>query len=82
MASNILSIEGIYKETKDKTKSDFKYFLMDKIKEKVKIDNIDELNYIDDRKALENILLLFNIATIADCLILEAILAFGKPIRL
>lgn len=64
VASNILSIEGIYKETKDKTKSDFKYFLMDKIKEKVKIDNIDELNYIDDRKPLENILLLFNIATI------------------
>ena len=49
-------------ESETKTKSGFK----DSLKEKIKIDtaNIGELNYIDNRKELENILLLFNIATI------------------
>jgi len=49
-------------ESETKTKSGFK----DSLKKKIKIDtaNIGELNYIDDRKELENILLLFNIATI------------------
>ncbi|MFC2747705.1 MAG: DUF262 domain-containing protein [Campylobacter concisus] len=64
VASNILSIEKIYNETKDKTKSGLEGFLRDKIKEKIEIDEIGGLNYIDDRKVLENILLLFNIATI------------------
>ena len=49
-------------ESETKTKSGFK----NSLKEKIKIDkaSIGELNYIDNRKELENILLLFNIATI------------------
>ncbi|WP_122874589.1 DUF262 domain-containing protein [Campylobacter showae] len=67
--SNIMTLynefeSGAWLKTKSetKTKSGFK----DSLKEKIKIDtaNIGELNYIDNRKELENILLLFNIATI------------------
>ena len=72
VASGISNIMTLYNEfesgawlkteSETKTKSGFK----DSLKEKIKIDtaNIDELNYIDNRKELENILLLFNIATI------------------
>lgn len=72
VASEISNIKTLYNEfesgawlkteSETKTKSGFK----DSLKEKTKIDtaNIGELNYIDNRKELENILLLFNIATI------------------
>ena len=72
VASGISNIMTLYNEfesgawlkteSETKTKSGFK----DSLKEKIKIDtaNIGELNYIDNRKELENILLLFNIATI------------------
>ena len=72
VASGISNIITLYNEfesgawlktdSETKTKSGFK----DSIKEKIKVDtaNIGELNYIDNRKELENILLLFNIATI------------------
>ena len=77
MASNILSIEKIYNATKDKTKNELRDFLKDTIKnnlrlslnlkeEEIKIDNISGLSYDDDKdkKNIEKILLLFNIATI------------------
>ena len=64
VASNILSIEKIYNATKDKTKNDFNIFLRENIKEKIKIENIDGLDYKKNRKDIENILLFFNIATI------------------
>lgn len=72
VASGISNIMTLYNEfesgawlkteSETKTKSGFK----DSLKEKIKIDtaNIGELNYIDNRKELENMLLLFNIATI------------------
>lgn len=77
VASNILSIEKIYNATKDKTKNELRDFLKDTIKnnlrlslnlkeEEIKIDNISRLSYDDDKdkKNIEKILLLFNIATI------------------
>ena len=77
VASNILSIEKIYNATKDKTKNELRDFLKDTIKnnlrlslnlkeEETKIDNISGLSYDDDKdkKNIEKILLLFNIATI------------------
>ena len=64
VTSNILSIEKIYNAAKDRTKNDFNIFLRENIKEKIKIEDIDELKYPENRKELENILLLFNIATI------------------
>ena len=77
VASNILSIEKIYNATKDKTKNELRDFLKDTIKnnlrlslnlkeEEIKIDNISGLSYDDDKdkKNIEKILLLFNIATI------------------
>jgi raw score 3.25 len=64
VASNISDIKEIYSKAKDKTKSDFNNFLKEKIKEKIKIEEIDGLKYSENRKELENILLLFNIATI------------------
>ena len=64
VASNISDIKEIYSKAKDKTKSDFNNFLKEKIKEKIKIEEIDGLKYPENRKELENILLLFNIATI------------------
>ena len=77
VASNILSIEKIYNAAKDRTKNDLRDFLKDTIKnnlrlslnlkeEEIKIDNISGLSYDDDKdkKNIEKILLLFNIATI------------------
>ena len=64
VASNILSIEKIYNAAKDRTKNDFNIFLIENIKEKIKIENIDGLDYEKNRKDIENILLFFNIATI------------------
>ena len=77
VTSNILSIEKIYNATKDKTKNELRDFLKDTIKnnlrlsfnlkeEEIKIDNISGLSYDDDKdkKNIEKILLLFNIATI------------------
>ena len=77
VASNILSIEKIYNAAKDKTKNELRDFLKDTIKnnlrlslnlkeEEIKIDNISGLSYDDDKdkKNIEKILLLFNIATI------------------
>lgn len=64
VASNILSIEKIYNAAKDRTKNDFNIFLRENIKEKIKIENIDGLEYEKNRKDIENILLFFNIATI------------------
>ena len=72
VASGISNIKTLYNEfesgtwleteSETKTKSGFKDYLKKKIK--VDTDNIGKLNYIDNRKELENILLLFNIATI------------------
>ena len=64
VTSNILSIEKIYNAAKDRTKNDFNNFLKEKIKEKIKIEEIDGLDYKKNRKDIENILLFFNIATI------------------
>lgn len=77
VASNILSIEKIYNAAKDRTKNELRDFLKDTIKnnlrlslnlkeEEIKIDNISGLSYDDDKdkKNIEKILLLFNIATI------------------
>jgi len=64
VASNILSIEKIYNAAKDRTKNDFNIFLIENIKEKIKIEDIDGLDYEKNRKDIENILLFFNIATI------------------
>ena len=64
VASNILSIEKIYNAAKDRTKNDFNIFLRENIKEKIKIEDIDKLEYEKNRKDIENILLFFNIATI------------------
>lgn len=64
VASNISDIKEIYSKAKDETKNDFNVFLKKKIKEKIKIEDIDELEYQKNRKDMENILLFFNIATI------------------
>ena len=76
VASGISNIEILYDKSKNKTKGKFKYFLKyktksriksflnKKVKEKFNIKQIEKLNYIEDRKALENILLFFNIVTI------------------
>ena len=64
VASNILSIEKIYNAAKDRTKNDFNIFLRENIKDKIKIEDIDKLEYEKNRKDIENILLFFNIATI------------------
>lgn len=64
VASNILSIEKIYNAAKDRTKNDFNIFLRENIKEKIKIEDINKLEYEKNRKDIENILLFFNIATI------------------
>ncbi|WP_107697981.1 DUF262 domain-containing protein [Campylobacter concisus] len=64
VASNISDIKEIYSKAKDETKNDFNIFLKKKIKEKIKIEDIDELEYEKNRKDIENILLFFNIATI------------------
>ena len=64
VASNISDIKEIYNKAKDETKKDFNTFLKKKIKEKIKIENIDELEYEKNKKDIENILLFFNIATI------------------
>ena len=64
VASNISDIKEIYSKAKDETKNDFNIFLKKKIKEKIKIEDIDELEYQKNRKDMENILLFFNIATI------------------
>ena len=64
VVSGISNIKEIYGKVKDETKSDFNIFLKKKIKEKIKIEDIDGLNYEKNRKDIENILLFFNIATI------------------
>ncbi len=64
VVSGISNIKEIYSKAKDKTKNDFNIFLKKKIKEKIKIENIDVLDYEKNRKDIENILLFFNIATI------------------
>ena len=64
VVSGISNIKEIYGKAKDETKSDFNIFLKKKIKEKIKIEDIDGLDYEKNRKDIENILLLFNIATI------------------
>lgn len=64
VASNISDIKEIYSKEKDETKKDFNTFLKKKIKEKIKIEDIDRLEYEKNKKELKNILLLFNIATI------------------
>ena len=76
VASGISNIEILYDKSKNKTKGKFKCFLKykaksriksflnKKVKEKFNIKQIEKLNYIEDRKALENILLFFNIVTI------------------
>ena len=76
VASGISNIEILYDKSKNKTKGKFKCFLKykaksriksflnKKVKEKFNIKQIEKLNYIEDRKALEDILLFFNIVTI------------------
>ena len=64
VVSGISNIKEIYDKAKDETKSDFNIFLKKKIKEKIKIEDIDGLDYEKNRKDIENILLFFNIATI------------------
>ena len=64
VVSGISNIKEIYGKAKDETKSDFNIFLKKKIKEKIKIEDIDGLDYEKNRKDIENILLFFNIATI------------------
>ena len=64
VVSGISNIKEIYGKVKDETKSDFNIFLKKKIKEKIKIEDIDRFDYEKNRKDIENILLFFNIATI------------------
>ena len=64
VVSGISNIKEIYGKAKDETKSDFNIFLKKKIKEKIKIEDINGLDYEKNRKDIENILLFFNIATI------------------
>ena len=59
-----LKIKDIYKEATDKTKTEFRKVLKDKIKEKIKIDKLKELEYEKNNADITNTLLLFNIATI------------------
>lgn len=64
VVSGISNIKEIYGKAKDETKRDFNIFLKKKIKEKIKIEDIDRFDYEKNRKDIENILLFFNIATI------------------
>ncbi len=61
-----VSINEIKKESKNKTKIEFKNYLKEKIKEQIncKLDDLKELEYGDER--IKKILLLFNIQTILD----------------
>jgi len=58
-----VEIKNIKSASKDKTKSEFKDFLIKEIKKRVN-HQIFELDYEKDRKTIEKILLLFNIQTI------------------
>jgi len=58
-----VEIKNIKSASKDKTKSEFKDFLIKEIKKQVN-HQISELDYEKDRKTIEKILLLFNIQTI------------------
>jgi len=53
----------LLKEAKNRQKNDFKKFLDSKINEKVKCDNLEELEYGKDNLRIKNILLLHNILT-------------------
>lgn len=53
----------LLKEAKNRQKNDFKKFLDSKITEKVKCDNLKELEYGKDNLRIKNILLLHNILT-------------------
>lgn len=58
-----VEIKNIKSASKDKTKSEFKDFLIKEIKKQVN-HQISELDYEKDRKTIEKILILFNIQTI------------------
>lgn len=57
-------IEELYNNFKVKTKSDFTTELITLITESIDINNIETLDYNDDKEEVFNVLLLFNIATI------------------
>tara|TARA_R110000868_G_scaffold144361_1_gene363342 strand:- start:2237 stop:3907 length:1671 start_codon:yes stop_codon:yes gene_type:complete len=57
-------IEELYNNFKVKTKSDFTTELTTLINESIDINNIETLDYNDDKEEVFNVLLLFNIATI------------------
>jgi uncharacterized protein with ParB-like and HNH nuclease domain len=57
-------IEELYNNFKIKTKSDFATELTTLINESIDINNIETLDYNDDKEKVFNVLLLFNIATI------------------
>jgi len=58
-----LSVQEIITQSKDKTKTNFRQYLRDQIKKKVNY-NIAKLDYNNNRKEIEFILLLFNIETL------------------
>lgn len=57
-------IEELYNNFKVQTKSDFTVELTNLITESIDINNIETLDYNDDKEEVFNVLLLFNIATI------------------
>ena len=64
ISQNIKNLEYVYYKFTTNCKSDFKKILHNEIKERVKLDKIEELEYGKDDNAIKDILLLFNIATI------------------
>ena len=74
LVSANLQIKDIYENLKTQSKSEFKKSLKSiikgkeikklKIKNKIELNKLSELNYNDNKQSITNILLLFNIATI------------------
>ncbi len=64
LITNGENIQEIKNESIDKTKSEFKDYLKEKIRIIVNYDEVIKLNYEKHKKAIEKILLLFNIETI------------------
>jgi len=66
ISENIETAQTLYQKFKEKTKTEFKEHLYQIIKEYIKLEKIDELEYgkTKDNKSIKQILLLFNIATI------------------
>jgi len=64
ISSNLSNISEIYNDFKNKSKTEFRLELYQKIKKTINLDKLEELEYGADDKIISRVLLLFNIATL------------------